>query len=239
MPKSSPIEPDSEADVSPTTDDAEAKAAFHLRLRARGVRDLAVLRAFEVVPRAGFVSERHAGLAARDLPLPIACGQTSHEPWRSALAVEALGIEPGHRVLEIGSGSGYVTAILAQLAAEVLGVERWAGLADAAQARLATLGLTGVAVVWGDGLAMPPEAAPFDRILVHGTIGDEAAFDALLAAGGRLVAGMGGALVVRPERGPLRSFGECRLAPLLPGLAGHHARGAPPPHGSPFARPAS
>ena len=104
------------------------------------MRDLAVLRAFEIVPRARFVPERHAALAARDLPLPLACGQTTYEPWLLARAVEALAVEPGQRVLEIGSGSGYVTAVLAQLAGTVLGLERWAGLAEAAQAQLAGLG---------------------------------------------------------------------------------------------------
>ena len=128
--------------LNPSThqdESAEAKAAFHLRLRARGVRDLAVLRAFETVPRDRFVPERYTAMAARDLPLPIACGQTTHEPWLLARAVEALAVEPGHRVLEVGSGSGYVTAVMAQLAGEVLGLERWASLAEAAQARLDAL----------------------------------------------------------------------------------------------------
>lgn len=207
----------SEADPPIVAEEAEAKAVFHLRLRARGVRDLAVLRAFEIVPRSRFMAERYADLATRDLALPIACGQTSHEPWILARAVEALGVEPGHRVLEIGSGSGYVTAILAQLAGAVLGLERWASLAEAAQARLDAMGIAGAKVAWGDGLAVAQELGRFDRILVQGTLPGGASLDALLAEGGRWVA--------------------CPVAPLVPGLAGV----GPPSrqetrHGSPFAR---
>lgn len=200
-------------------DDAEAKAAFHLRLRARGVRDLAVLRAFEIVPRARFVPERYAALAARDLPLPIPCGQTTHEPWRLARAVEALGVEPGHRVLEIGSGSGYVTAVLAQLAGEVLGLERWADLAMAAQGRLAGLGAANATVVWADGLAVQQEVGRFDRILVHAALPDRVDLTGLLAHAGRLVAGHGGELVTWDDCG-IRSLGPCPYAPLVAGLAG-------------------
>lgn len=214
MPKSSPTD-------SPLAgvDDAEAKVAFHLRLRSRGVRDLAVLRAFETVPRWQFVPERYAALASRDLPLPIACGQTTHEPWRYALAVEALGIEPDHRVLEIGSGSGYVTAVLAQLAGAVLGLERWAGLAAAAQDRLDALGVTGVAITRGDGLAMAPEIGRFDRILVHAAISQTDSLTQFLAPAGRLVAGWNGELVVWDPTGE-RSIGLCPYAPLVAGLAG-------------------
>ena len=213
MPSFSPAEPSTE-------DDGAAKAAFHLRLRARGVRDLAVLRAFEIVPRAHFVAERHAALAARDLPLPIACGQTTHEPWRLARAVEALAVAPGQRVLEIGSGSGYVTAVLAQLAGEVLGLERWAGLAAAAQARLVGLHVDNAAVVWADGLAVPAEAGRFDRVLVHAALPDGVDMAGLLAAGGRLVAGRGAELVLFADGG-MRSLGPCPCAPLVAGLAGH------------------
>ena len=214
MPKPSPTN-NSSAEI----DDAEAKAAFHLRLRARGVRDLATLRAFEIVPRAFFVPARYAALSARDLPLPLACGQTTHEPWRYALAVEALGVEPAHRVLEIGSGSGYVTAVLAQLAGEVLSLERWAGLAEAAQARLGRLNVGNAVVAWSDGLAVPADAGPFDRILVHAVLLDTVDLTVHLAPGGRLVAGRGGDLVAW-EAGGCRSLGSCPYAPLVGGLAG-------------------
>ena len=203
-------------------EEAEAKAAFHLRLRARGVRDLAVLRAFEIVSRARFVPERYATFAARDLPLPLPCGQTTHEPWLLAGAVEALGVEPSHRVLEIGSGSGYVTVILAQLAGEVLGLERWSELATAAQERLAELGVKNATVVWGDGLAVPQDVGRFDRILVHAALPDGVDLTGLLAHAGRLVAGHRGEMVVWDD-GDLRSLGPCPYAALATGLAGRSA----------------
>lgn len=198
---------------------AEARAAFHLRLRARGVRDLAVLRAFEIVPRGIFLPAGLATLATREMPLPLPWGQTSHEPWRCALAIEALAVEPTHRVLEIGAGSGYNTAILAQIAGEVLGVERWAGLAEAAQARLSDLGLTHAVVAWADGLVVADQIGRFDRILVHGTVPAVAAFDGLLAPGGRMVAGHGGRSVLRAG-GETRDIGACPYAMLVGGLAG-------------------
>ncbi len=216
MPRSSPL-----TDAAETAEDdgGAAKAAFHLRMRARGVRDLAVLRAFEIVPRARFVPERYAALAVRDLPLPIACGQTTHKPWLLARAVEALGVEPGQRVLEIGSGSGYVTAVLAQLAGEVLGLERWASLAEAARARLVGFGADNATVVWADGLATPAEVGRFDRVLVHAVLLEGMDLTGLLAEDGRLVAGRGGELVAW-EGGDIRSIGPCPYAPLVAGLAG-------------------
>ena len=215
MPKPSPTA----EDIAPGGGEAEAKAAFHLRLRARGVRNRSVLRAFEVVSRARFVPERYVALAARDLPLPIACGQTTHEPWRYALAVEALGVEPAHRVLEIGSGSGYVTAVLAQLAGEVLSLERWARLAEAAQARLSGLEVGNAIVAWGDGLAVSAEAGSFDRILVHAAVCERVDLTVLLAPGGRLVAGRGGDLVAWGG-GESRIIGACPYPTLVGGLAG-------------------
>ncbi len=81
-----------------------------------------------------------------------------------------MGVGPGHRVLEVGSGSGYAAALLARLGGDVLGVERFRTLAQAARARLSTLGIADATIVWGDGLAVPPGRGPFDRILVHGVL---------------------------------------------------------------------
>ena len=201
--------------LNPSThqdESAEAKAAFHLRLRARGVRDLAVLRAFETVPRDRFVPERYTAMAARD--------QTTHEPWLLARAVEALAVEPGHRVLEVGSGSGYVTAVMAQLAGEVLGLERWASLAEAAQARLDALEAENATVVWADGLAMPSAIGCFDRILVHAELREPTKLIEFLSPHGRFVAGRCGELVVLDGAGGSRSLGPCPYAFLVAGLAG-------------------
>ncbi len=151
---------------------SEATAAFLLGLRARGIRDLAVLRAMEAVPRGAFVPHRYADLAGKDVALPLPCGQTMSEPSVVARMMAALGVTPACRVLEVGSGSGYATAILARLGREVLGVERFRTLALAAAARLADLGLSNAAVVWGDGLGVPAERGPFDRVLVHAALED-------------------------------------------------------------------
>ena len=147
-----------DADVA--DDAAEAKAAFHLRMRARGIQDISVLRAFEIVPRQAFVPRRYLDLAQRDLALPIDCGQTLPEPWLVARLIEAAKVERKHRVLEIGAGTGYATAILSHLAADVISLERYQSLAIAAQARLDAQGIENAAVVWGRwpgaaGLARP------------------------------------------------------------------------------------
>ena len=166
----------------------EARAEFLFRLRSRGIRDLAVLRALEAVPRDAFVPHRYADLAAKDIALPLPCGQTSSAPSLVARMLEALGVAPAHRVLEVGSGSGYAAAVLARLGGEVLGVERFRTLAGAAKARLATLGIANASVAWGDGLAVPPERGPFDRILVHGVLpAVPAELAALLAPDGTIV----------------------------------------------------
>ena len=206
----------------------EAKAEFLFRLRARGIRDLAVLRAMEAVPRPVFVPHRYADLAAKDVALPLACGQTMAEPSVVARMLEGLGPLEGRGVLEVGSGSGYATALLARLGAEVLGVERFRTLAQGAQARLASLDVTGAAVVWGDGLAVPADRGPFDGILVHAALADvpEELAD-LLGPEGVLVcgrSGRGGARqdVVAARRDPegewrFKPLGPCRLRPLLDG----------------------
>lgn len=147
--------------------DLEAAAQFVLRLRGRGIRDLAVLRALETVPRALFVPQRLADLAFKDVSLPIACGQTMPAPYDVARIAEALKIEAGHRILEIGTGSGYCTAVLARIGASVLSLERYQSLAIAARTRLDEIGLMNAECVWADGLDLPDSLGAFDRILVH------------------------------------------------------------------------
>lgn len=210
--------------TQPLTDSREARAAFLLHLRARGIGDLAVLRALETAPREFFVPHRYVDLANRDIALPIACGQTMPEPFFVARMMEGLELEPGMRVLEIGAGSGYATAILARLAHEVLAVERFQSLAIAAKARLARLAVRNAAVVWEDGLGLSPHLGRFDRILVHARAdGHEERLMALLAPGGFLVAAHGDpqrlAQLHPAASGPWRgaALGPARLAPLLPG----------------------
>ncbi|MBY6241156.1 protein-L-isoaspartate O-methyltransferase [Methylosinus sp. Sm6] len=145
----------------------EERAALLLQLRRVGVRDLAVMRAFETTPRALFAPYRLRDLAARNIALPIACGQTLPAPADLARRLEALAVEPHHRVLEIGTGSGYGAAVLARLAREVVTIERFATLASEARLRLAELGAGNVEAICGDGLAPGRTVGVFDRIVLH------------------------------------------------------------------------
>jgi protein-L-isoaspartate(D-aspartate) O-methyltransferase len=139
---------------------------FLLGLRRHGIMDAGVLRAMDEVPREHFVTAGHADIAYADQALPIACGQTISQPYVVAYMTEHLAVAPEHRVLEVGTGSGYQAAILSRLCREVVSIERYRTLAEAARIRLATLGYANVEVVTGDGLGGAPDKAPFDRIIV-------------------------------------------------------------------------
>jgi protein-L-isoaspartate(D-aspartate) O-methyltransferase len=201
---------------------SQARMAFLLALRARGLADVAVLRALEIAPREMFVPRRHADLALRDVALPISCGQTMPEPYLVGRMMEALDVQASHCTLEIGAGSGYATAILAQLSGIVLSYERFRSLALEAQTRLEALGLTNARVEWDDGLEAGPAAGPFDRILVHGLLEDTQSLDAALLDGGLMVFGRLGAdgqrvLVRRARSGQDfidTDIVRCRLGPL-------------------------
>lgn len=145
----------------------EERAALLLQLRRAGVRDIAIMRAFEAVPRGFFTPHRFRDLAARNMALPIGCGQTTPAPATLARRLEALGVEPRHRVLEIGTGSGYGAAVLARLAREVVSIERYETLAIEATKRLASLDIGNVRVLFADGLAPEPALGPFDRVILH------------------------------------------------------------------------
>jgi protein-L-isoaspartate(D-aspartate) O-methyltransferase len=168
----------------------ETRAALLLKLRTQGIRNTDVLRAIETIPREMFVPHQLADLAARDLPLPIACGQTMSEPSLVARMLEALEVQRDHRVLEVGTGSGYVTAVLASLATHVVSIDRFHTLAAGARTRLETLGLDNAEVICADGLAAGV-AGRFDRILVHVALdGVPASLASLLTPGGVLVCGI-------------------------------------------------
>jgi protein-L-isoaspartate(D-aspartate) O-methyltransferase len=139
---------------------------FQLTLRRRGISDQAVLRALEEVPREDFVEEADRASAYRDSALAIACGQTISQPFVVAYMTEQLHLQKHHRVLEIGTGSGYQAAVLSKLAANVLSVERFRTLADAARRRLERAGCENVEVMVADGYDLPANLGPFDRIIV-------------------------------------------------------------------------
>jgi protein-L-isoaspartate(D-aspartate) O-methyltransferase len=159
---------------------------------AEGVRDLRLLRALRQVPRAGFVPSDLVEGAYLDRPLPIPHGQVTTQPSLVAKMIEALELAGYERVLEIGTGYGFQTALLARLSAFVWSVERWSDVADTARINLVRRGVTNVEVVVGDGTEGLPEHAPYEGILVS------AAFPSVppplveqLAPGGRLVQPMG------------------------------------------------
>jgi protein-L-isoaspartate(D-aspartate) O-methyltransferase len=177
------------------------------QLTRRGIRDARVLEAMASVPREAFVPGVPASLAYDDRALPIDAGQTISQPYMVARMTELLQVEPGDRILEIGTGSGYQAAILARLAARVTTIERHPDLADSARERLAGLGVVGVDVRTGDGSRGLPDEAPWDGIVV--TAAAPAIPDALreqLAIGGRLVIPVGPRsqqdLMVVERRGP-------------------------------------
>jgi len=194
------------------------------QLRARGVRDERVLAAMAAVPREAFVPRHLRDLAYADEALPIERGQTISQPLMVALMTELLAPEPGDRVLDIGTGSGYQAAVLAEMGCRVLGIERVPELAAAARTRLAELGYgDAVEIRAGDGTAGDKDGAPWPRILVAAAA--RKVPDALaeqLAEGGRLVIPVGSrweqelTLVERREGGLRTSrHGGCVFVPLV------------------------
>ena len=142
------------------------------QLRSRGISDSRVLDAMSRVPRHEFVPEQYRAQAYGDHPLPIGDNQTISQPYIVAVMLESLQISPTDKVLEVGTGSGYVTALLAELAAQVFSVERYPALAKSAREVLAALGYTNVRVFTGDGTLGLPSVAPFDAIMVSAAAPD-------------------------------------------------------------------
>jgi protein-L-isoaspartate(D-aspartate) O-methyltransferase len=201
---------------------------FQLSLRRRGISDQTILRTMEEVPREVFVTPADRGYAYRDSALGIACGQTISQPFVVAYMTEQLQLKAEHRVLEIGTGSGYQAAVLAKLCGQVVSIERFRTLADSARKRLERLGCDNVEVVLGDGFAIPPTLGQFDRIIV--TAAMEQLPDALagrLQPGGILIAPVGPhhrvqtlVRVTRTAAGfERKALVDVRFVPALPGIA--------------------
>jgi protein-L-isoaspartate(D-aspartate) O-methyltransferase len=212
----------------PTGDDKVVRMQFLLVLRQRGIGDTAVLRAMDEVPREHFVENAFVDAAYADQALPIACGQTISQPYVVAYMTEQLRLQPQHRVLEIGTGSGYQAAILSRLAREVISVERYRTLANAARIRLATLGYNNVEVLLGDGVAGVPDKAPFDRIMITAAAENvPEALVAQLAEGGLMILPLGQhngsqhlVRITKRETGlEQEKLIGVRFVPLLPGQA--------------------
>lgn len=171
---------------------ADRRRMVERQLRARGISDTRVLAAMADIPREAFVPERLRGEAYEDSPLPIGSGQTISQPYTVAFMAQVLEVEPGDRVLEIGTGSGYAAAILGRLVAEVHSVERIATLAEHARGVLDSLSIANVHVHLGDGSLGWPAAAPYHAIAVTaGAAALPLAYLDQLADGGRILIPLG------------------------------------------------
>jgi protein-L-isoaspartate(D-aspartate) O-methyltransferase len=194
------------------------------QLRPRGITDQRVLDAMARVPRHEFAPERYRDQAYEDHPLPIAEGQTISQPYIVAIMLQALALKASDRVLEIGTGSGYVTALLAELTGEVFSIERHAALANTARELLSRPGYRNVRVVVGDGTRGFAEGAPYDAILVSAAA-SELPHELVdqLAEGGRLMIPVGCDdsqqlhLIEKRNGQPKTTLREmCRFVPLVP-----------------------
>ncbi len=213
--------PDDPEDLS------ERKMRFLFALRSRGVTDARVLTAMEKVDRGLFVRGIFAARAYEDMPLPIACGQTISQPSVVGLMTQALNVGPRDTVLEVGTGSGYQAAILAQLARRVYTVDRWRRLVREAQDIFRQLGLVNVTAMTADGSFGLPDQAPFDRIIVTAAAEDPPGpLLQQLKPGGIMVVPVGQSdavqhliKVTRGENGfEYEELRQVRFVPLVEGL---------------------
>jgi len=198
-------------------------AMVELQLRSRGIRDERVLRAMERVPRHEFIPESLRVDAYADMPLPIGSGQTISQPYIVAAMLEALQARESDRVLEIGTGSGYMTALLGELASQVFSIERHAELAERAREILSLLGHRNIQVIVGDGSQGYPPAAPYDRIIASAAAPIiPPALIEQLADGGRMVIPIGPPHAQQLQL--VRKFGgdvgvtpldPCRFVPMI------------------------
>jgi protein-L-isoaspartate(D-aspartate) O-methyltransferase len=203
--------------------DARRHHMVETQLRQRGIRDERVLAAMSRIPRHEFVAEPYQGQAYDDSPLPIGEGQTISQPYIVALMLELLNLVPRQTVLEVGTGSGYQTALLAELVRHVYSIERHATLAHAAHETLLRLGYSNITLEVGDGSAGLPAYAPYDGIVVAAAAPHlpRSLFDQLKESG-RLVIPVGTPeaqqlhLVKKVEGNPviLETTG-CRFVPLV------------------------
>ena len=209
-------------------DDRERFAAFLLRMRAQGIGSRDLIAAIEATPRRSFVPGQWQADAWSDRSVPIECGEAIEGIDLAVRVIEALDVQPGHRVLEIGTGSGYTAGVMARLASRILTVERFRTLVELARQRHEALGITNVLIRQADGAAGLPADGPFDRIVAW------AAYETLprgfvdqLSTNGVMVAAIGPGDGVQAlaklsklgSRFEREDFGEVRLQPMATGVA--------------------
>ena len=213
--------------MTPPAYDAEHKMQFVFALRSKGVTDKRVLAAMEAIDRGLFVKGVFAERAYEDMPLPIASGQTISQPSVVGLMTQALKVEPKHKVLEVGTGSGYQAAILAKLARRVYTVDRHRRLVQEAREIFDRLDLHNITAIVGDGSFGLPQQAPFDRIIVTAAAEDPPGpLLAQMAIGGIMVLPVGQSdavqsliKVTRHENGyDYEELLPVRFVPLVEGL---------------------
>lgn len=214
------------ANAALTRIDQEGFAAFLLRLRAMGLDNRALTEAIEATPRRSFVDPEHHAVAWGPRSIPIECGTVLEGLDQQAQLIDALDIEPAHRVLEVGTGSGYTAAIMGRLAKRVITIERFAGLQQAANVRLGQLKRETVVALRGDGTRDIGDG-PFDRIIIWPAVpAIPRHYGDLLVSGGKLVCAVGEAdqaqivvaLTKVGSRFDRHDIGTARFAPITPGL---------------------
>jgi len=204
---------------------AERQNMVEAQLRSRGIRDEAVLAAMARVPRHEFIPAEFRDRSYGDHPIPIAENQTVSQPYIVAVMLEALRLQPSQTVLEIGTGSGYQTALLAELSAHVYSMERHASLAASAQETLTRLLYSNVTIVVGDGSKGLPEHAPYSAVIVSAAAAEiPPALFGQLAEAGRMLIPVGPPdaqqlqLVQKQQGNPVvTTLENCRFVPLISG----------------------